>query len=471
MFLFCFEPAPSVFYFHTIKGACMSGFIVEGKRKLHGSITVTGNKNEALPLIAASLLCPGPVTFTNVPDIGDVRTMLAIAALLGAKVSPLRNGRVTINAEKIVTSELPIKESSSIRASILFASALLVRKGTAVIRQPGGDAIGRRRLDTHFAVFTDLGARLSVRHNVLPDRVTQETSFTLTAPRSGMRGASIHLDEASVTATENALIAAAGARGTTVIANAASEPHVQGLCRFLVTCGVPVDGIGSNLLTVQGGKGFTSANHAVGGDYIEAGSFIGLAAATSSELVIRGVDPAQCRMILNQFARIGVSVETDAAKSALLVRNKQRLVVKSDMGGAVPRIEDSPWPGFPTDLLSILLVTATQSSGSCLIHEKMFESRLFFVDKLITMGASIVLCDPHRAVVTGPSPLYSATISSPDIRAGMALLIAALAAEGRSVIYNTEQIDRGYQEIDRRLSTLGASIKRIVDRRRNIRGP
>jgi UDP-N-acetylglucosamine 1-carboxyvinyltransferase len=443
----------------------MSGFIVEGKCKLHGTITVTGNKNEALPLIAASLLCRGPVTFSNVPDIGDVRTMLSIAALLGAKVSPLKNGKVTISAEKLATAELPIKESNSIRASILFASALLIRKGKAVIRQPGG----RRRLDTHFSVFRELGASLSVNHTVCSDGITQETSFTLIAPKGGLRGASIHLDEASVTATENALIAASGAGGTTVIANAASEPHVQGLCRFLEKCCVSIDGIGSNLLTVSGTDTCTPADHTVSGDYIEAGSLLGLAAATGSELVIRGVDPAHFRMIRYQFARIGVSMETDAVKGALLVQKKQRLVVRKDMGGAVPHIEDSPWPGFPTDLLSILLVAATQSCGSCLIHEKMFESRLFFVDKLISMGASIVLCDPHRAVVTGPSPLYGATISSPDIRAGMALLIAALAAEGRSFIYNIEQIDRGYQEIDKRLLQLGASIKRIADRRRNIR--
>jgi UDP-N-acetylglucosamine 1-carboxyvinyltransferase len=343
-----------------------------------------------------------------------------------------------------------------------------VRKGKAVIRQPGGDSIGRRRLDTHFTVFRELGAKLSVEHTVLSDGVTQETHFILSAPPKGLRGASMQLDEASVTATENALIAAAGARGTTVIANAASEPHVQGLCRFLEKCGVTIDGIGSNLLTVHGTKKFTSANYLVSGDYIEAGSFIGLAAATGSELTIQGVDIRQFRMIRYQFERIGVTMETDAAKGALLVRKRQRLAVRNDLGGAIPRIEDSPWPGFPTDLLSILLVAATQSTGTCLIHEKMFESRLFFVDKLISMGASIVLCDPHRAVVTGPSPLYGSAISSPDIRAGMALLIAALAAEGRSVIYNIEQIDRGYQQIDARLARLGASIRRIVDRRKNI---
>lgn len=451
----------------------MSGFIVEGKRRLHGSITVTGNKNEALPLIAASLLCPSPVTFSNVPDIGDVHTMLSIASMLGADVSPLRDGTVTIDAEKITTAELPVKESNAIRASILFASALLIRKGTAVIRQPGGDSIGRRRLDTHFTVFSELGARIKVEHTVLADGVTQETSYILNAPKGGLKGTSIHLDEASVTATENALIAAAGARGVTVIANAASEPHVQGLCRFLEKCGVHIEGIGSNLLSVHGTKKTGTADHTVGGDYIEAGSFIGLAAATGSELAIKGVDTAQLRMILYQFMRLGVTVETDAVKGAhgaLLVRKRQRLSVRKDLGSAIPRIEDSPWPGFPSDLMAILLVVATQSAGTCVIHEKMFESRLFFVDKLISMGASIVLCDPHRAVIAGPSLLYGATISSPDIRAGMALLIAALAAEGKSVIYNIEQIDRGYQQIDTRLSRLGARIRRIVDRRKNGQG-
>jgi UDP-N-acetylglucosamine 1-carboxyvinyltransferase len=443
----------------------MSGFIVEGKRKLRGTIRVTGNKNEALPLIAAALLCPGRTTFSNVPDIGDVRTMLAIASLLGADVSPLQKGRVTITAEKISTTELPLKESSAIRASILFASSLLVRKGRAVIRQPGGDSIGRRRLDTHFSVFKELGARLTVEHKVSSDGITQETNYILVAPKGGLRGGSIHLDEASVTATENALIAAAGARGATVIANAASEPHVTGLCRFLEKCGVLIDGVGSNLLTIHGTQRFRPADHAIGGDYIEAGSFIGLAAATGSEISIQGVDTNQLRMVLYQFERLGVSVEVDAAQGSLFVPKRQRLTIRKDLGGSIPHIEDSPWPAFPTDLLSILLVVATQSTGTCLIHEKMFESRLFFVDKLISMGASIVLCDPHRAIVAGPSPLYGATISSPDIRAGMALLIAALAAEGRSVIYNIEQIDRGYQEIDARLARLGASIKRVVDRR------
>jgi UDP-N-acetylglucosamine 1-carboxyvinyltransferase len=444
----------------------MSGFVVEGKHRLKGTIRVTGNKNEALPVIAAALLCDGPVTLENVPDIGDVRTMLAIASKLGADVSPLRQGTVTISTKAITATELPLRESSAIRASILFASSLLARKGKAVIRQPGGDSIGRRRLDTHYAVFQELGARLQIEHRSSPHGGTAETSIILTAPRGGLRGTSIHLDEASVTATENALIAAAAARGATVIANAASEPHVQGLCRFLETCGVLIEGVGSNLLTVHGAKRFSPTRHEIGGDYIEAGSFIGLAAATRSELTIEGIDTSHLRMITCQFERIGVRVHIDRRNGRLLVPSRQPLAVRKDLGGAIPRIEDSPWPGFPTDLLSILLVTATQSRGTCLVHEKMFESRLFFVDKLISMGASIVLCDPHRAVIAGPSPLYGAVISSPDIRAGMALLIAALAAQGRSVINNIEQIDRGYQEIDKRLNKLGAKIERTADRRK-----
>jgi UDP-N-acetylglucosamine 1-carboxyvinyltransferase len=381
-------------------------------------------------------------------------------------VSPLENGRVTVVAKKIVSTELPLKESAAIRASVLFASALLVRKGRAVIRQPGGDSIGRRRLDTHFAVFQALGARLRVEHKISSDGVAHGTSFILTAPKGGLRGTTIHLDEASVTATENALIAAAGAAGETVIANAASEPHVQGLCRFLEKCGVPIEGVGSNVLTVHGNKDCIGAGHEVGGDYIEAGSFVGLAAATGSELTVSGVNVRDLRTILHQFSRIGVTVDIDADSGTLFVPRKQALRVRNDLGGAIPHIDDSPWPGFPTDLLSILLVVATQSKGTCLIHEKMFESRLFFVDKLISMGASIVLCDPHRAVIAGPSPLYGATISSPDIRAGMALLIAALAAEGKSAINNIEQIDRGYQEIDKRLNALGAKIQRVTERRK-----
>ena len=442
----------------------MSGFIVEGKTKLKGSIQVAGNKNEALPLIAASLLCSKPLTLTNVPDIGDVRNMLEIATELGASVSPLSDGTVTIDSKRLTSSILPMELSNVIRASILFASSLLVRTGKAIICQPGGDTIGRRRLDTHFLVFKALGAKLQIDRKISSD-VMQETNFILEAPH-GLRGADIYLDEASVTATENALIAAAGAEGTTVIANAASEPHVQGLCRFLQKIGVGIEGVGSNVLTIHGTNTFTAASHGVGSDYIEAGSFIGLAAATGSDITITGIDPSVMRMILFQFERIGVVVDMDSTAGTIHVPDRQSMKVRKDLGGAIPRIEDSPWPGFPTDLMSILLVTATQSEGTCLIHEKMFESRLFFVDKLINMGAQIVLCDPHRAVIVGPSQLYASNISSPDIRAGMALLIAACAAEGKSTIHNIQQIDRGYQQIDTRLVSIGAAIERINDRRK-----
>jgi UDP-N-acetylglucosamine 1-carboxyvinyltransferase len=290
------------------------------------------------------------------------------------------------------------------------------------------------------------------------------TRFILDASK-GLTGAELYLDEASVTATENAVIAAAGARGATVIVNAACEPHVQGLCRFLQKAGVGIDGLGSNIITVHGVADFSPCTHVVGGDYIEAASFIGLAAATHSELTITGVDPASMRMILHQFARIGVVTELSRDKHQIHVPADQPLAVKTDLDGAIPKIEDAPWPGFPADLTSIILVTATQSRGTCLVHEKMFEARLFFVDKLLNMGAQIVLCDPHRAVVVGPSALHASRMSSPDIRAGMALLIAALAAEGTSVIQNIEQIDRGYQQIDARLLKLGANIQRTTDRR------
>jgi UDP-N-acetylglucosamine 1-carboxyvinyltransferase len=443
----------------------MGSFLVEGNCKLSGTIRVSGNKNEALPVVAAALLTAEPVRLKNVPEIGDVHNMLKIAEMLGAGVTRIGENEYLMEAGDISTSELPVELSNKIRASVLFASSLLVRTGKAVITQPGGDHIGRRRLDTHFLAFQALGATLDIERTVSSSNVTRETAFILTAPEGGLRGADIYLDEASVTATENALIAAAGARGKTVIANAASEPHVQGLCRFLQTIGVQIEGIGSNLLTIHGRSDFGPAEHEIGSDYIEAGSFIGLAAVTDSDLTISGVDTELMRMMLFQFGRIGVSVETDPVKKALHVHGNQPLKVRKDIGGAIPRIEDSPWPGFPTDLMSIFLVCATQSEGTCLIHEKMFESRLFFVDKLIGMGASIILCDPHRAVIVGKSQLYGASMSSPDIRAGMALLIAALAAQGSSLINGIEQIDRGYQEIDKRLNALGANIVRNTGKR------
>ncbi|MBD3344513.1 MAG: UDP-N-acetylglucosamine 1-carboxyvinyltransferase [Chitinivibrionales bacterium] len=436
----------------------MAQFIVEGGKQLHGSISVTGNKNEALPLIAASLLCADPIALYNSPDIVDVRTMLEIAEHLGTRVKKNKPGIISLHTPSIEKTELPLMLSSQIRASILFASALLARTGQAIIPQPGGDSIGRRRLDTHFLVFEHLGAKLKIQRKV-DERGLQTTAYVLEAPK-GITGASIYLDEASVTATENALILASAAKGKTTIANAASEPHVQGLCHFLKQMGVKIKGVGSNMLTVYGTDQFTPAEHVVGSDYIEAASFIGLAAATRSSITVTNINTQIMRMILFQFERIGVVVENDYKKRMIHVPEKQPLTIKKDLGSVIPKIEDSPWPGFPADLVSILLVVATQSRGTCLIHEKMFEARLFFVDKLLSMGAQIVLCDPHRAVIVGPSPLYGASISSPDIRAGMALLIAALAAEGQSHIQNIDQIDRGYQNIDIRLQSLGAQITR-----------
>ncbi len=447
----------------------MSTFVVEGRKKLSGTIAVSGNKNEALPLIAAALLHDSPVTFTNIPEIGDVKEMLAIAAELGASVSPLKEGAVTIDASHISTSLLPLEHSSKIRGSILFASALLVRTGKAILPQPGGDTIGRRRVDTHFYVFQKLGATMKVDRKKIGE-VGECFTYTLNAV-DGLKGTEIYLDEASVTATENALIVAAGARGTTIITNAASEPHVQGLCRFLEKIGVTIEGIGSNILTIHRKSSLKATDHKVGSDYIEAGSLISLAAATDSAITISNVDTQFMRMILFQFERVGVHVELNHKQGTIHIPDNQDCCIRKDLGGAIPRIEDSPWPGFPADLTSIMLVMATQSMGTCLIHEKMFESRLFFVDKLISMGAQIVLCDPHRAVVVGPSQLYGSIISSPDIRAGMALLIAALAAEGRSVIHNIDQIDRGYERIDERLRLLGADVSRYRKQRRSTDQP
>ncbi len=445
----------------------MSILLVDGGHRLSGTIRVSGNKNEALPLIAASLLCDAPVTLSNVPDIGDVRSMLAIARSLGARVSSLRSARVTIDASQRLSSRLSLDLSASIRGSILFASSLLVRTGRAILPQPGGDSIGRRRLDTHFLVFKALGASLTVRRP-RSKRKGDSLTYVLEAP-GGLRGANIYLDEASVTATENALMAAAGAKGRTVIANAASEPHVQGLCRFLQSMGVVIEGIGSNVLTIlPSNRPRKVRSHTVGCDYIEAGSLIGLAAATGSDITVTNVDPGVLRMILFQFSRLGVRAKIDEKKRTVRVACRRPPRILKDLGNAIPRIEDSPWPGMPADLTSIMLVVASQARGTCLIHEKMFESRLFFVDTLIAMGAQIVLCDPHRAVVVGPSPLYGATISSPDIRAGMALLIAALAAQGKSTIYNVVQIDRGYERIDQRLRALGARVARLRQRKRRI---
>lgn len=425
----------------------MTSFIVEGGIPLSGEIVPAGNKNEALPVLAASLLSQSPVMLRNIPYIGDINSMIQVLQGLGVVVESTDDGALRIDARSLSEREPDQQICAHIRASFLLAGPLLARRGHLTLPRPGGDRIGRRRLDTHVMALKALGADVSM-----------SGSYYLSTD-NGLKGAEIFLDEASVMATENAIMAAAAAEGTSVIYNAACEPHVQGLCRFLVGMGTKIEGIGSNVLTIHGGR-LSGCEHRVMSDHIEIGSFIGLAAVTGGEIKIKNVEPDNMRMIRMVFRRIGVETRLD--EKDLVVPAGQHLEVRCDLGGAVPRIDDAPWPGFPADLTSIALVTATQSSGTVIIHEKMFESRLFFVDALVAMGAKIVLCDPHRAVVIGPASLYGCELSSPDIRAGMALLIAALKAKGRSVIHNIRQIDRGYQNIDTRLRALGARIERVL---------
>ncbi|HEY8175019.1 MAG TPA: UDP-N-acetylglucosamine 1-carboxyvinyltransferase [Gemmatimonadaceae bacterium] len=425
-------------------------YIVEGGKRLSGTIRPSGNKNAALPIIAASLLTEQPVTLDNVPRIRDVEILVELVKSVGAEVAWAKRNTLKIHAKEVRAAELDPELCRRIRASILLAAPLLARCGEIELPPPGGDVIGRRRLDTHFLALERLGVAFDL-----------EESFHLSTP--GLRAADVFLDEPSVTATENAVTAAAAARGTTVLRNAACEPHVQDLCHFLVALGAEIDGVGTNKLTIEGGRGLGSATHRIGPDHIEVGSFIGLAAVTGSELRIADAGIEHLRSTLLGFARLGISCIVDGAD--LVVPAEQQKVIQTDMGGHVPKLEDQPWPAFPADTMSSALVTATQCTGLILIHEKMFESRLFFVDKLVGMGARIVLCDPHRALVAGPSRLRAATLESPDIRAGMAMLTAALSADGESTINNVAQIERGYERIDERLNALGANIQRVEDRR------
>ena len=425
-------------------------YVVEGGRRLSGTIRPSGNKNAALPIVAASLLCEHPVILENVPRIRDVEILVELVKSVGASVDWKARNTLHIHAKTVKSAELDPELCRRIRASILLAAPLLARSGEVELPPPGGDVIGRRRLDTHFLALERLGVMFEL-----------EDSFHLST--AGLRGADVFLDEPSVTATENAVTAAAAARGTTVLRNAACEPHVQDLCHFLVALGSEIDGIGTNKLTIQGGRTLHGATHRIGPDHIEVGSFIALAAVTGSELRIADAGIEHLRSTLLGFARLGLSCIIDGAD--LVVPAEQQKVIQSDMGGHVPKLEDQPWPAFPADTMSSALVTATQCTGLILIHEKMFESRLFFVDKLVGMGARIVLCDPHRALVAGPSRLRAATLESPDIRAGMAMLTAALSADGESQINNVAQIERGYERIDERLNALGANIQRVEDRR------
>ena len=422
-------------------------FRVAGGRPLKGAVKPQGNKNEVLPLLAACCLTNQPVVLENVPNIEDVLVMQQILGELGVSVeASADNSQVTIQAVNDPKPHLPTALSAKLRGSVTLAGPLLGRCGRVFLPKPGGDRIGRRRLDTHLLALQALGARIK----------SEPEGYYLEAKE--LVGADILLDEASVTATENAVCAAVLAKGETVLRNAASEPHVQGVCRLLVQMGARIEGVGSNLLRVQGVERLGGATHRVGPDYLEVGSFISLAAVTKGELIIEDGNSPDLRMILAIFARLGI--ETVAQGANLLVPRHQAMEVVSDWGGAVPKIDDAPWPGFPADLTSVALVTATQCKGTVLIHEKLFESRLFFVDGLIGMGARIILCDPHRAVVIGPDRLRGTRVSSPDIRAGMALLIAALCAEGESIIQNVIQIDRGFTRIDERLNALGARIVR-----------
>jgi UDP-N-acetylglucosamine 1-carboxyvinyltransferase len=420
-------------------------FHVRGGRPLRGSVRPAGNKNAALPILASTVLSDGVVELDNIPRIRDVETMLALLQDLGATTEWAAANTVKVDTRALRPKPLDPALCARIRASILLAGPMLARFGAVTLPPPGGDVIGRRRVDTHFLALEQLGASVTVG-----DRYELEGK--------GLTGADIFLDEPSVTGTENALMAAVMAKGRTILRNAACEPHVQDLARALVAMGAHIDGIGSNIYTIEGGRPLKGASYAIGPDHIEIGSFIGLAAVTNGEVVIDPVRPDDLRSTLLGFERLGIRPRVDGSR--LTVSPDQERRIRPDLGGHVPKLEDGPWPAFPADVMSTTIVTATQCSGMLLVFEKMFESRLFFVDKLIGMGARIVLCDPHRAVISGPSPLKGGTVESPDIRAGMAMLLAALAAEGPSTIHNVGQIERGYERIDERLRALGAEIER-----------
>lgn len=423
----------------------MNKYVIEGSFPLKGKIKASGNKNAALPCIAAALLTDSEVILKNIPEIEDVRVMFDVLKSLGVQVSRRSHGEYRVKTTEIKSSEILAEHASNIRASILFAGPLLARTGKVMLPPPGGDVIGRRRLDTHFLAFTALGAQIEV-----------DGMFRLNANK--LVGADIFMDEASVTATENAIMAASIASGKTTIMNAASEPHVQDLCNMLNSMGAKITGIGSNILYIDGVKKLGGTEFEIGPDFMEVGSFIGLAAVTRGELEIENAGPEHLRMVKIGFNKLGIHWETDG--STIRIPSGQEMRVSSELGGMIPKIDDSPWPGFPADLTSIMTVVATQVEGTVLIHEKMFESRMFFVDKLIGMGARIILCDPHRAVVSGPAKLRAAELVSPDVRAGMAMVIAALCAEGKSVIQNVYQIERGYESLSKKLSSLGAKIER-----------
>jgi UDP-N-acetylglucosamine 1-carboxyvinyltransferase len=427
-------------------GHASEAFVIEGGRPLHGRIQAAGNKNGALPILAASLLTSEPVVLRNVPRIADVETMLELLNDVGADADWGGPNEVHVHAADVTKQELDDELCSRMRASFLLAGPLLSRLGAVSVPPPGGDVIGRRRLDPHIHALTELGAQVDI-------------GLRYEMRGGALRGKHIFLDEASVMATENAVMVAALTPGETVIGNAACEPHVQDLCRFLCSLGARIEGIESNVLRIEGVESLGGGEWEIGPDHIEVGSFIGLAAITDSDITIDAVKQADLVSILHAFEKLGVRVEQ--GEDSVRVPPRQELVVQDDLGGHVPKLEDGPWPAFPSDLTSVALTVATQADGTLLMFEKMFENRLFFTDKLVSMGARIILCDPHRAVVTGPSKLRGNRMESPDIRAGMAMLLASLCAEGSSTIGAVYQIDKGYERIDERLRALGAQIERV----------
>ena len=433
----------------------MSKFIIEGGKHLSGEIYPQGAKNEALQILCAVLLTPEKITIDNIPVIRDVLKLIELLGDLGVKVQKITEKKYTFQADQVdldyLRSDAFYQKSTELRGSVMLVGPLLARFGKAFIPKPGGDKIGRRRLDTHFIGFQELGASFEFN----PVR----SCFEVEAKR--LKGAYMLLDEASVTGTANILMASVLAEGVTTIYNAACEPYLQQLSKMLVRMGAKIEGIGSNLLKITGVETLRGTEHRILPDMIEIGSFIGMAAMTRSELLIKDVAFDQLGIIPSSFRRLGISLELKG--DDLYIPAMDHYEIETFIDGAIMTIADAPWPGLTPDLLSVILVTATQAKGSVLIHQKMFESRLFFVDKLIDMGAQIILCDPHRATVIGLNNAFclrATTMSSPDIRAGVALLIAAMSAEGTSVIHNIEQIDRGYEKIDERLNRLGASIER-----------
>lgn len=426
----------------------MEYFRVKGPTKLKGTFVPNGSKNAALPIIAACCLTDEPVHLTNVPEIEDVKVMIEICKSLGANIVHPANHEYIINAKEIKNSTIDQELGSLIRTSLLFAPALLLRTGKARFPKPGGDSIGRRRIDTHFQALTSLGANIKIN-----------SYFEIESKK--LKGSYIYLDEASVTGTENAILGSVCAEGVSIIYNAACEPHVQDLCNFLNSIGAQIDGIGTNKLTITGVNSLKGGSWKIISDHIEVGSIIGLAAITKSEITIPDIYPEHYHIIKIFYNKLGVDFKFE--HNSIIVPSNQELIAHADIGEGIPVITDMIWPGFPSDLTSITVVMATQINGTVLIFEKLFDSRLFFTDKLVTCGARLVLCDPHRVVVSGPTKMNPVTVTSPDIRAGMALLIATLLAEGESKIFNIRQIDRGYERIDERLNKLGANIIREDD--------